>query len=139
MPLWSSNPNSGDPYAPPNDDDEDGLGAILAASKPFLKKLSFSSLMGYCSAVTTKTVGKGVAFCVGLGFVFIQTLVFKGFINVDWKKVEEKVVEAVDADKDGKITEQDVRIYWKKVKKILTNNVPDATGFGLGFLYGLKS
>ena len=97
MPLWSSNPNSGDPYAPVNDDDEDGLGAILAASKPFLKKLSFSSFMGYCSAVTTKAVGKGVAFCVGLGFVFIQTLVFKGFINVDWKKVEEKVVEAVDA------------------------------------------
>lgn len=141
MSLRSSNPNSGDPYAPPNnDDDEDSnFNSILTASKPFLKKLTFSSFMGYCSAVTTKTVGKGVAFLVGLGFVFLQTLVFKGFINVDWKQVEKKVIEAVDVDKDGKITEKDARIYWNKVKKILTNNIPDASGFGLGFLYGLRS
>jgi len=97
MPLWSSNPNSGDPYAPPSDDDEDAtFNSILAASKPFLAKLTFSSFVGYCSAVTTKTVGKGVAFLVGAGFVFLQTLVYKGFIDVDWKQVEKKVVESID-------------------------------------------
>jgi len=70
--------------------------------------------------------------------VFLQGLVYKGFIDVDWKQVEKSVVEAVDTDNDGKITENDIRIYWKKVEKILTNNIPDASGFGLGFMFGLR-
>ena len=52
--------------------------------------------MGYCSAITAKQVGKGMVFVVGLGFVFLQGLVYKGFIDVDWKQVEKSVVEAVD-------------------------------------------
>lgn len=28
--------------------------------------------------------------------------------------------------------------YWEKVKVILTNNIPDAGGFSLGFFYGLR-
>lgn len=42
-------------------------------------------------------------------------------------------------DKDGEITEMDVQRYWQKVKKILTNNIPDASGFGLGFMFGLRA
>lgn len=42
-------------------------------------------------------------------------------------------------DKDGEFTEKDLQRYWAKVKEILTNNVPDASGFGLGFMFGLRS
>lgn len=134
----SSNPNSGDPYAPPNDDGDSDFNSILTAYKPLLKKLTFSSFMGYCTAITTKRVGKSLAFVAGLGFVVLQGLVYKEFIDVDWKKVEKSVADAVDTDNDGEITEKDLRRYWDKVKKILTNNIPDASGFGLGFMLGLR-
>ena len=52
--------------------------------------------MGYCSAITAKRVGKSVAFVAGLGFMVLQGLVYAEFIAVDWKKVEKKVVDAVD-------------------------------------------
>mmetsp|Transcript_39340 Transcript_39340/g.82734 ORF Transcript_39340/g.82734 Transcript_39340/m.82734 type:complete len:137 (-) Transcript_39340:1482-1892(-) len=135
MPLWSSsNPNSGDPYAPPNDADQ----LPLSAYKPLLKQLTFSSFMGYCSAVTAKKLGKGMAFIAGMGFMTLQGLAYTGIIDVNWKRIEEKVVDVVDADKDGEITEKDVQLWWEKVKKILTNNLPDASGFGFGFMYGLR-
>ena len=99
----SSNPNSGDPYAPPhspNDDDDDGdsdnFQSILAPYAPLLQKLTFSSILGYCSAITAKRIGKSIAFAVGLGFVVCQGLVYKGFVTVDWKRVETSVAHAVD-------------------------------------------
>ncbi|KAL7523608.1 hypothetical protein ACHAXR_000255 [Thalassiosira sp. AJA248-18] len=96
MPLWSSNPNSGDPYGPPSDDDDSNFNSLLTAYRPLLQKLTFSSFMGYCSAITAKQVGKSVAFVVGFGFMVLQGLVYKGFIDVDWKKVEKSVVDVVD-------------------------------------------
>ena len=41
-------------------------------------------------------------------------------------------------DKDGELTQKDLERYWVKVKKILTNNIPDASGFGSGFMFGLR-
>jgi len=42
-------------------------------------------------------------------------------------------------DKDGEITDKDIQKYYKKMKKILTDNIPDASGFGIGFMFGLRS
>lgn len=89
---------SSDPYAPPNNGDDDSkFNSILTAYKPLIKKLTFSSFMGYCSAITAKKIGKGMAFVAGMGFIFLQGLAYKGFIDVDWKNVEKTVVDAVDA------------------------------------------
>ena len=98
MPLWSSssNPNSGDPYAPPNDGDGSDFNAILAPYKPLIKTLSLSSLMGYCSAIAAKRIGKHVAFIAGVGFIVLQGLVHKRFIDVNWKEVQKSVADAVD-------------------------------------------
>ena len=94
MPLWSSNsnPNSGDPNA----DDDPNFSSLITPYRPLIQKLSFSSFMGYCSALSAKRVGKSIAVVIGLGFVVLQGLVHKGFIEVDWKKVEKSVVDAVD-------------------------------------------
>ena len=117
MPLWNSrnnnnngngNPNSGDPYAPPppkdyGDDDDDGsdddkldLHSILAPYTPLLQKLSLSSFLGYCSAITAKKLGQRLAFSIGLGFMICQGLVYKGIVHVDWKQVEKSVAHVVD-------------------------------------------
>lgn len=63
----------------------------------------------------------------------------RGYIQVDWKKIEQSVKDVVDTDKDGEITDKDIQRYWERVKKFMTENIPDASGFGLGFMIGLKS
>jgi hypothetical protein len=39
---------------------------------------------------------------------------------------------------DGKIDMEDVKIWWKKFKTMMTYQLPDATGFSMGFLAGVK-
>ena len=87
-----ANPNSPDPYGPCNPDDED----LLTQYKPLLRQLSISSIVGYCSGVTAKRVGKSLAFIAGLGFVALQALAHKGFVTVDWKKVQKSALEKLD-------------------------------------------
>jgi len=90
----SGNPN--DPYAPPDDSSDEGFNALLTQYKPLLQKLSISSFMGYCSAVSFKRVGKSLAVVIGLGFVVIQGLAHKGFVEVDWNKVKKSATDVID-------------------------------------------
>lgn len=69
--------------------------------------------------------------------MIVQTAVYSGYVEVDWKKIQDDVARKADANTDGKISGEDVKEYWKKVKKILTLNLPNAGGFSLGFLYGV--
>jgi len=69
--------------------------------------------------------------------MIVQTAVYSGYVDVDWKKVQGDVAKKADATGDGKLGGEDVKEYWKKVKEILTSNIPDAGGFSLGFLYGV--
>jgi hypothetical protein len=39
---------------------------------------------------------------------------------------------------DGNIDVEDVKVWWRKVRDLLTNKLPDAAGFSLGFLCGVK-
>ena len=104
MPLWNplSNPNSGDDapsnrYGPPDDKNDDlDFPSLLTRYRPLLQKLTLSSFVGYCSGITAKRIGKSMAFLVGLAFISLQGLAYKGFIEVDWKKVKGSVVEVVD-------------------------------------------
>jgi len=55
--------------------------------------------------VTAKRVGKSLAFVVGLGFVALQALAHKGFVTVDWKKVQKSAIEKIDTvSSDGYTT-----------------------------------
>ena len=105
--------------------------------KPALTKITFGSLVGYCSGVATKKIGRALAIVAGVGFMLVQGAVYSGYIDVDWKKVQDDVASKVDANKDGALSAEDAKEYWKKVKSILTHNIPNAGGFSLGFLYGV--
>lgn len=83
-----SNPNS------PKEDDK--VNALIEKCSPILKKLTFSSFMGYCGGLTAKKVGRGMAIVIGIAFFGLQGLAYNGFINVDWKKVQDSAVSVVD-------------------------------------------
>lgn len=107
--------------------------------KPVLSNLSFGCIMGYCSGTALKQVGKALAFVVGIGFIGLQTIAHAGYIQIDWMKVRESAHRTLDTSGDGKFDAEDLKAYWKSFKKIMTNRVPAAGGFSLGFLYGLRS
>jgi uncharacterized membrane protein (Fun14 family) len=111
----------------------------LEKLKPIFSNLSFGAVMGYCSGTALKKVGRALAVVIGIGFIGLQTAVSAGFITVDWSKISGHVKNKIDATGDGKLDIDDAKAYWKKLKSVLTNKVPAAGGFSLGFLYGVKS
>jgi uncharacterized membrane protein (Fun14 family) len=90
---------------------KDPMEQAIDKMKPILAQLSFGSVMGYCSGMALKKVGKAVAFVVGIGFVGLQTAVSMGYINVDWVKVKNDALKPLDT----------VSI-WKATSAILSND-----------------
>lgn len=78
--------------------------------KPVLAKLSFGAIMGYCSAMALKKVGKALAIIVGLGFIGMQTAASTGYLAVDWTKIWDDVKSKADTNADGKFDTEDVKV-----------------------------
>jgi uncharacterized membrane protein (Fun14 family) len=122
-----------------SEEKQDPVQQALAVVKPAIGNIGFGTVMGYCSGIAMKKIGKALAVLVGITFVGLQVAASSGFIQVDWGKVRVGFVNKVDATGDGKINVDDAKVYWKKFKEILTHRVPAAGGFSFGFLYGLRS
>lgn len=79
--------------------DESSSDTILTtidAAKPILAKISFGSMMGYCSGYAMKKIGRVAAVVLGCGFIAVQTCVSYGYLDVDWEKVRNDAVKRVD-------------------------------------------
>lgn len=121
------------------EENQDPVETTLAKIKPVVGNLTFGTMMGYCSGLAMKKIGKAVAVLVGVTFIGLQVAASSGFIQIDWEKISVSIKNKVDATGDGKIDMDDVKSYWKKLKEILTDRVPAAGGFSFGFLYGVRS
>ena len=76
----------------------DAVERALDAMKPIVTKLSLGGVMGYCSGMALKKVGKALAFVVGLGFVAVQSAAYAGYIQVNWGKIaDDSIVKPLDA------------------------------------------
>lgn len=117
----------------------DPVETAIEKLKPVLANVGFGAVMGYCSGYALKQVGKAMAFVIGIGFVGLQTAAATGYIQVDWSKVKDDVSKKIDSTGDGVIDAEDAKKWWQSFKKIMTNKLPSAGGFSLGFLYGVKS
>ena len=51
----------------------DPINQILEKAKPLGAKLSFGSIVGYCSGAAAKKIGRAVAVICGLGFILVQS------------------------------------------------------------------
>lgn len=122
-----------------SEEKQDPVQQALTQIKPVVGNITFGTLMGFCSGTAMKKIGKALAILVGITFVGLQVAASTGFIQIDWGKVHVGFVDKVDATGDGKLNVDDAKVYWKKLKDILTHRVPAAGGFSFGFLYGLRS
>ena len=77
--------------------------------------------------------------CAGLGFMTLQTLSYKGYIEVDHVKIQKEVENFLDQNADGKIDAEDGKIAYNKALAVLEFNLPSGSGFAAGFIGGLRS
>ncbi len=76
---------------------EDPMIEALEKAKPLLSKFTFGSVIGYCSGMAAQKIGKAIAVVAGLSFIAIQSAVYSGYVDVDWKKVQGDAVAKIDA------------------------------------------
>ena len=74
----------------------DPVAIAIDKAKPIIAKVSFGSVIGFCSGYTIKQVGKVAAIVLGAGFIAVQTCVSYGYIQVDWGKVKGDAIKKVD-------------------------------------------
>eukprot|EP01099_Mayorella_cantabrigiensis_P001347 TRINITY_DN1585_c0_g1_i1.p1 TRINITY_DN1585_c0_g1~~TRINITY_DN1585_c0_g1_i1.p1 ORF type:complete len:110 (-),score=32.51 TRINITY_DN1585_c0_g1_i1:17-346(-) len=67
---------------------------------------------GFCSAVALKSAGRAAAVLFGGAFIFLQYLSYKGYIQVDWQKVEKSMITSLDQNADGKLDKKDAVLLW---------------------------
>jgi uncharacterized membrane protein (Fun14 family) len=79
-----------------NKEDPDPVEAALDKLKPVLSQVSFGSVVGYCSGMALKKVGKAFAFVIGVGFIGVQSAVHAGYIQVDWGKISKDAFKPLD-------------------------------------------
>ena len=119
-------------------EEKDPVESAIEKMKPMLSQISFGSFVGYCSGTAMKKIGKVLAFAIGVGFIGIQSAANAGFINIDWERVQESAIKPIDTTGDGKLDSEDLKNWWKKVREMLTKELPSTGGFGLGFLCGIR-
>jgi FUN14 domain-containing protein 1 len=90
---------------------KDPVEAAIDKLKPMLQQLSFGGVMGYCSGMALKKVGKALAFVVGVGFVGLQLTVSAGYIDVDWGKIKDDALKPLDSVRRKKKIRTRTSIY----------------------------
>ena len=127
----------GDTSTPKKDD---VVSQALEKAGPAFANLSFGGLMGFCSGMALKKIGRAMAIVIGTGFVALQLAVSSGYIEgVNYTKIRDDCAKTLDINKDGKLDEKDAKEWWEIFKNVMVHKLPSAGGFSLGFLYGVKT
>jgi len=103
------------------------LSQLLSAP---VASLGFGGVAGLVVGYTAKKVTKLVALALGVTFIVVQVLVYKGLITVNWGAVQ-GTAEAMWKDPNG-ITLAD------RAWDVLVANLPFGGGFVTGFALGFK-
>ena len=82
----------------------DPMVMAIEKARPIIAKVSFGSVMGFCSGYAVKQAGKVAALVLGTGFIALQTCVSYGYIEVDWVKVKDDAIKKVDTVSAQKFT-----------------------------------
>ena len=115
---------------------KDAVEQVIEKSKPILANIGMGGIVGFTSGIALKKIGKALAVVIGTGFIGLQLASVMGFVDVKWDHVAQSAKTKMDANQDGILDTEDVKEWWKRLKKLLTYKIPSAGGFTVGFLYG---
>ena len=74
----------------------DPVKEFIEKSSPAMGEIGFGGVMGYCSGVAFRRVGRAMGVVVGLGFIGVQAAASSGYLNVDWNKIRDDAIKPLD-------------------------------------------
>jgi uncharacterized membrane protein (Fun14 family) len=74
----------------------DAVTELLERSGPALNQVGFGGVMGYCSGMAFRKVGKAVGVVIGIGFIGVQAAASSGYLQVDWEKIKGDAIKPLD-------------------------------------------
>lgn len=123
------------------------LSYVLASGIP--ANLSYGFVAGYASGYALKKVGRVAAVVLGTAFLGMQTLAASGYVTVDHAKIQHRLEDLMDRNKDGKVNASDLKDVVESARKVAGFGIIEegsevglgasAAGFGTGFYGGLRS
>ena len=126
-----------------------GTQLSLALSSGIPANLSYGFVAGYASGYALKKIGRVAAIVLGTAFLGMQTLAASGYVTVDHDKIQHRLEDLMDRNKDGKVNASDLKDVVDSAKKVAGFGIIEegsevglgasAAGFGTGFYGGLRS
>ncbi|CAM9851699.1 unnamed protein product, partial [Pylaiella littoralis] len=111
------------------------LNELLESGAP--TQISFGFSMGVCCGFAAKKTAKVALVGVGLAFGSLQLLSYMGYLELDYTKIEDEMMTALDIDKSGKVDADDVQELWNRAQ-VLSHNLPAGSGFVAGAIIGAR-
>ncbi|XP_074655300.1 FUN14 domain-containing protein 1-like [Tubulanus polymorphus] len=102
------------------------------------KQITIGGVSGWCAGYLFSKVGKAAATALGGSLLLIQLAQHRGYIKINWTKVEREFNSAshtVETTARNSNWEE----YLESTKQFVKDNAFLASGFGGGFLIGLAS
>ncbi|CAM9998719.1 unnamed protein product [Ectocarpus sp. 12 AP-2014] len=112
------------------------LNKLMESGAP--TQISFGFGMGVCCGFAAKKTAKVALVGAGLAFGSLQLLSYMGYIELDYTKIEDEVMNSLDLDKNGKVDTDDLQELWNRAMKVLSYNLPTGSGFVAGALLGAR-
>ncbi|KAI9002148.1 FUN14 family-domain-containing protein [Hyaloraphidium curvatum] len=125
--------------AAPAADVDQLFGKQPSATEGLTTVLTLGGFLGFSTGYFFKKIGKVVLFFIGGAFVFLQYLVHKEFIRINWDAVGAGFNKRLDRDADGKVSVRDAGTVFGSLIRWLTHRVPFAAGFTAGFYLGFRA
>ncbi|KAL3290211.1 hypothetical protein HHI36_023570 [Cryptolaemus montrouzieri] len=97
------------------------------------KQMVLGVSSGWLSGFLAMRIGKTTALALGGGIILLQIASEKGYIKINWDKVNSKI------DRVEKVVNQHQSTWVDKVVKFAQSNTTFSSGFLGGFLIGLAS
>ncbi|XP_051914904.1 FUN14 domain-containing protein 1-like isoform X2 [Hippocampus zosterae] len=102
-------------------------------------QLMMGGLTGWCAGYIFQRVGKVATTAVGGGFLLLQIANHSGYVQVDWKKVENDVNKAKKHLKKANKAAPELNTFIEEATDFIKRNIVLSSGFVGGFFLGLAS
>ncbi|ORC90778.1 uncharacterized protein TM35_000072020 [Trypanosoma theileri] len=122
----------------------DGDGKIYAevpklkTAPGLLSTIGVSGVLGAAVGVASRRLTSDALYGAGLAVIGLQSLSYMGYIQINWKRVEQDITNVVDQNGDGKIDQKDLNIILKRFIKFAGSGLSDIAAFTAGFFLGAK-
>jgi uncharacterized membrane protein (Fun14 family) len=94
---------------------------------------------GFCMGFAIKKSLKVAAIVIGVLLTLVQLLAYTGYVNTDWSMLSKDFTEVLDANGDGVIDDEDMKIWYQKLSAVIGYNLPAGSGVLAGLVLGLKT